>query len=152
MTYESIRLWCVKFSHYFKDVIKKRGRKPYDKWHLDEMNIRIHGKAYILWRAVDCKGHELDVLVQRRRNKKAAIRFLSKLLGSYPTPRVAVTDKLHKALTSWHCSEGHCSEEHCSVEYVVAYFRHNYAIFCELHVPNEFQRFIMLAMTIPSFF
>ncbi len=63
-------------------------------WHLDEMNIKIKGEVFILWRAVDSEGHELEVLLQKRRNKKSAIRFLSRLLGNYPCPRVIVTDKL----------------------------------------------------------
>ncbi len=94
MSHQSIRNWCHKFAHHFANVIKKRERKPTDKWHLDEMIIKINGDPFILWRAVDNTGHELDVLLQKRKNKKAAIRFLSKLLGSYPAPRVTVTDKL----------------------------------------------------------
>lgn len=58
------------------------------------MTVKINGEFFILWRAVDSEGYELDVLLQKHRNKKAAIRFLSRLLGSYPAPRVIVTDKL----------------------------------------------------------
>jgi putative transposase len=94
VSHEAIRSWSIKFSNHFRDVIKKRERKPSDKWHLDEMTIRINGKFFILWRAVDSEGYELDILLQKRLNKKAAIRFLSRLLRSYPAPRVMVTDKL----------------------------------------------------------
>lgn len=58
------------------------------------MNIRINGVQFILWRAVDADGYELDVLLQKRRNKKSAIRFFTRLFSSYPKPRVIVTDKL----------------------------------------------------------
>ena len=58
------------------------------------MTIKINGEYFILWRAVDSKGYELDVFLQKRRNKKSAIRFLSRLLQSYPVPRVIITDKL----------------------------------------------------------
>jgi len=75
-------------------VIKKRERNPSDKWHLDEMIVKINGEAFILWRAVDSDGFELDIFLQKRRDKKAAIRFLLRLLGSYPKPRVMITDKL----------------------------------------------------------
>ena len=75
-------------------MIKKRERKPSDKWHLDEMTLRVNGEVFILWRAVDSDGYELDVFLQKHRNKKAAVRFISRLLGSYPAPRVMVTDKL----------------------------------------------------------
>ncbi|WP_341787262.1 IS6 family transposase [Rickettsia endosymbiont of Cantharis rufa] len=94
LSHETVRFWCNKFAVYFQDVIRKRGRKPTDKWHLDEMNIEIKGEVFILWRAVDSEGYELEVLLQKRRNKKSDIRFLSRLLGNYPSPRVIVTDKL----------------------------------------------------------
>lgn len=94
LSHETIRSWCYKFAFHFKEVIKKRERKPKDKWHLDEMTIKINGEYCILWRAVDCDGYELDVFLQKRSNKKSAIRFLTRLLGSYPVPRVIVTDKL----------------------------------------------------------
>ncbi|WP_131793658.1 IS6 family transposase [Legionella brunensis] len=80
VSYETIRHWCIKFGPHFR--------------HLDEQQLRINGETYYLWRAVDEEGFELDVLLQKRRNKKAAIRVLSRLLNAYPTPRVIVTDKL----------------------------------------------------------
>ncbi len=94
VSHETIRKWCMKFANHFRDVIKTRERKPSDKWHLDEMCIKVKGDSFILWRAVDSDGYELDILLQKRRNKEAAIRFLSRLLNNYPTPRVIVTDKL----------------------------------------------------------
>ena len=65
-----------------------------DKWHLDEVFIRISGKVHYLWRAVDQDGNVLDILVQKRRDKKAAKRFFRKLLeGLQYVPRVIITDK-----------------------------------------------------------
>ncbi len=58
------------------------------------MSTKINGEMFILWRAVDYDGYELEILLQKRRNKKAAIRFLTRLLGNYPAPRVIVTGKL----------------------------------------------------------
>ncbi len=94
VSHEAIRSWCLKFGDQFQDVLKKRETKPGNKWHLDEMVLKINGEPYYLWRAVDSEGYELDVLLQKCRNKRAATRFLSRLLGSYPKPRVIVTDKL----------------------------------------------------------
>lgn len=94
VSHETIRNWCYKFAPYFEDIIKKKMFRVCDKWHLDEMTIRINGEYFILWRAVDAHGYELDVFLQKRRNKKSAIRFLSRLLNSYPVPRVIITDKL----------------------------------------------------------
>ncbi len=73
---------------------RKRPR-PGDKWHLDEVFIKIRGKDHYLWRAVDQDGNVLDILVQSRRNKKAAKKFFRKLLkGLQYVPRVIITDKL----------------------------------------------------------
>ncbi len=94
LSHETARSWCYKFASNFQDVIRKRERSPKDKWHLDEMNIKINGETFILWRAVDCDGYELEILLQKRRNKKSATRFLTRLLGNYPMPRVIITDKL----------------------------------------------------------
>ena len=72
-----------------------RPPRPGDKWFLDEVFLRIRGKQHYLWRAVDQDGHVLDILVQSRRNAKAAQRFFRKLLkGLQYVPRVIVTDKL----------------------------------------------------------
>ena len=63
--------------------------------HLDEVVITINGVQHYLWRAVDQDGTVLDILVQPRRDKRAAVRFLRKLLkGLTYTPRVVITDKL----------------------------------------------------------
>lgn len=94
VSHETARSWCIKFGSHFKEVIKKRVSRAYDKWYVDEQHIKINGETYYLWRAVDEEGYELDVLVQKRRNKRAATRFLSRLLCSYPRPRVIITDKL----------------------------------------------------------
>ena len=74
---------------------RRRRPRPGDKWHLDEVFVQINGKLCYLWRAVDQHGNVLDVLVQSRRNAKAAKRFFRKLLkGLRYVPRVLVTDKL----------------------------------------------------------
>src|SRR3954471_1741825 len=62
---------------------------------LDEVCLMIAGQKHWLWRAVDQDGVVLDVLVQRRRDKKAAKRLLRKLLKRQArVPRVMITDKL----------------------------------------------------------
>jgi putative transposase len=60
VSYETIRSWSIKFSSHFRNVIKKRERKTSDKWHLDEMALKINGKMFVLWRAVDQDKIELD--------------------------------------------------------------------------------------------
>src|ERR1700742_4529869 len=79
----------------FANTLRRRRPRPGDKWFLDEVFIRIRGKLHYLWRAVDQDGHVLDILVQSRRNAKAAKRFFRKLRkGLQYVPRVIVTDKL----------------------------------------------------------
>ena len=75
--------------------LRRRRPRPGDKWHLDEVFIRIQGVQHYLWRAVDQDGVVLDILVQPRRDAKAAKRFFRRLLkGLQYVPRVIVTDKL----------------------------------------------------------
>ena len=95
MTYETIRQWCLKFGQAFANELRRRQPRRGDKWHLDEMVITMNGKHHYLWRAVDQEGFTLDILVQSRRNTKAAKRFFRKLLkGLHYVPRVLITDKL----------------------------------------------------------
>lgn len=95
VSYESIRRWCLKFGSAFANNLRRRRPRPGDKWHLDEVFIRIQGELRYLWRAVDQDGVVLDILVQRRRDGAAARRFFKRLLkGLQYTPRVLITDKL----------------------------------------------------------
>src|SRR5260370_7066256 len=95
VTYETVRQWAMKFGKGFSNQIRQRSPARGDKWHLDEVVISIAGEPYWLWRAVDQNGFVLDVLVQRRRDSRAAQRLMTKLLKSAVTPtRVMVTDKL----------------------------------------------------------
>src|SRR5919206_1667595 len=95
VSHESVRAWSLRLGRAFADALERRRPRPGDKWHLDEVFIRIRGKVHYLWRAVDQDGEVLDILVQSRRNAKAAKRFFKKLLkGLQYVPRVLVTDKL----------------------------------------------------------
>jgi putative transposase len=80
VTYETIRQWGLKFGREFANRIRRRAPRRGDKWHLDEVVITIAGTKHWLWRAVDREGFVLDVLVQSRRDKKAAKRLFRKLL------------------------------------------------------------------------
>lgn len=91
VSYESIRRWCRKFGASFANGLRRRRPRPGDKWHLDEVFIRIRGELHYLWRAVDQDGIVLDVLVQERRDAGAAKRFFKRLLkGLQYAPRVLV--------------------------------------------------------------
>lgn len=94
VTYETIRCRCDKFGAGFAQCAKAVRRKPGTTWHLDEMFVTLRGEPYLLWCAVDEHGTELDVLVQKRRDKVAAKRFFRRMLSSNPAPRKIVTDHL----------------------------------------------------------
>jgi putative transposase len=95
VSHETIRQWALKFGQEFASRIRRRLPRAGDKWHLDEVAIKIAGVKHWLWRAVDQTGMVLDVLVQSRRDKRAAKRLLCKLLKRQcRAPRVMITDKL----------------------------------------------------------
>lgn len=98
VSFQTVCEWTAKFGYQFADQLRRRSRGNFaDKWHLDEMVVSIKGKKYWLWRAVDADGYVLDALLQSRRNRKAALRLMRKLLksqgiktrGSFPTDDAA---------------------------------------------------------------
>ena len=95
VSHETMRQWALKFGQDFANRIRRRLPCAGDKWHLDEVAIKIAGKKHWVWRAVDQEGIVLDILVQSRRDKWAAKRLLRKLLKRQcRAPRVMITDKL----------------------------------------------------------
>ena len=95
VTHKTVREWAEKFGRAYANTIRRRTPRLGDKWHLDEAVVTINGERHFLWRAVDQDGFVLEVLVQKRRDTKAARRFIRKLLsGQGALPRVMVTDKL----------------------------------------------------------
>src|SRR5207244_1615033 len=95
ISYETVRRWILKFGPVIARKLRQRRPRPSDRWHLDEMVVRIAGKQMYLWRAVDHEGEVLDMLVQRRRDKRAALRLMRKLLKKQGfTPKLLTTDKL----------------------------------------------------------
>ena len=95
ISYETVRRWVVKFGCAYARELRRGRGKPSPRWHLDEMVVRIGGEHLFLWRAVDDEGEVLDLLVQRRRDTKAAMRLMRKLLRKTGVaPELLVTDKL----------------------------------------------------------
>src|SRR5215217_5897683 len=95
VTYEAIRKWCGQFGQPYANPLRRRRPRPGDKWHRDEVFLTTKGEPHYLWRAVDQDGNVLDILGQRRRDKRAAKKFFRKLLkGLTYVPRVIITDKL----------------------------------------------------------
>ena len=95
VSYESIRLSCIKFGPMYAKRLKDRHRGYGDTFFVDEVFVRIRGKQHYLWRAVDQDGEVVEVFLQARRDGRAARRFFKRLLKKHRSePRKIVTDKL----------------------------------------------------------
>ena len=97
--HETVRAWWNRFGPMFAaDIRRKRSASMRThiqwRWHLDEVFVRINGEIYYLWRAVDHEGEVLEVFVTKRRDRRAALRFLRKAMKRYGRPEAIVTDKL----------------------------------------------------------
>jgi putative transposase len=116
VSYETIRQWCRKLAPTFVKKLKKRQGALGDHWFLDEVFIKINGKLHYLWRAIDQDGCELDILVTKRRNKHAAIKFFRKRFkGQARLPHRIVTDKLRSytaALRELGCQTPHNTKQY----------------------------------------
>ncbi len=99
ISYETVRAWWMRFGPMFASEIKKKRvvahrNWPQWRWHLDEIFVRINGETYYLWRAVDHEGEVLEVFVTKKRDRRAAMRFLKKAMKPYGRPEMIVTDRL----------------------------------------------------------
>ena len=95
VSYETVRRWVNHFGPKIAADLRKRRPKPHTTWHLDEVYLKIDGRLVYLWRAVDAEGEVLDVLVQTKRNKAAALKLMRELLKKYGLmPDKMVTDDL----------------------------------------------------------
>ncbi|MGJ8563095.1 MAG: IS6 family transposase [Alphaproteobacteria bacterium] len=95
VSYETIHKWVHKFGRHYANQIKARAERPSRVWHLDEIYTKMNGKMVYIWRAVDDEGTFLDIVVQSRKNTKAAKRLLYKLMRNQGVmPERIVTDKL----------------------------------------------------------
>lgn len=99
ISHETIRYWWNRFGPLFAADIKRKRIQSLRahsnwKWHLDEVFVKINGETHYLWRAVDHEGEVLESVVTKRRNTRAALKLLRKLLRNYGEPETIVTDKL----------------------------------------------------------
>ena len=116
VTYEAIRKWCRRFGPEYAGRLRRRRGRLGDIWHLDEVFVTIQGRQQYLWRAVDEDGDVLDILVQPRRNRHAAVRFFRTLLKTQRhVPRRLITDKLRSYSAA--CRTVMPSVLHCTDQY-----------------------------------
>ena len=94
VSYETIRRWVEKFGQRYAKQLRAKRPKPNSTWHIDEVFLKIGGKQMYLWRAVDDEGEVVDILLQSRRDKRAAAKFLRKAIKRTATiPKTIVSDK-----------------------------------------------------------
>jgi putative transposase len=99
VSHETVRYWWNRFGAIFAAEIRRKRTRylrawPQWRWHLDEVFVRINGNIHYLWRAVDQEGEVLEAYVTKSRNRKAAFKFLRKVMKRYGQPKTIVTDKL----------------------------------------------------------
>ena len=99
ISHETVRFWWNRFGPIFASEIRRRRAnrmRAYSnwQWHLDEVFVKINGETHYLWRAVDHEGEVLESYVTKRRDRKAALKFLRKSMKRYGKPDIIVTDKL----------------------------------------------------------
>ena len=99
ISHEAVRFWWNRFGPMFAAEIRRnrasRMRTHSNwRWHLDEVFVKINGETHYLWRAVDHEGEVLESYVTKRRDRKAALKFIRKSMKRYGNPAVIVTDKL----------------------------------------------------------
>ena len=112
ISYESVRCWVLKFGPVIARRLRRCRPRPSNRWHLDEMVVRIAGRQMYLWRAVDHEGEVLDILVQRRRDSRAALRLMRKLLKKHGlVPKLLVTDKLRSYVSAFRRLRLNCPHE-----------------------------------------
>jgi len=114
--HETVRYWWNKFGPLFAGEIRKKRMHPIPnhsnwKWHLDEVFVKINGETHYLWRAVDHEGEVLETFVSKRRDRKAALDFLKRILKKYGAPKVIVTDRLKSYRAAIKISGNESSQE-----------------------------------------
>ncbi len=119
VSYETVRRWALKFGEAYARKLRRLRPRADCRWHLDEVFISINGRRTYLWRAVGSEGEVLDILVQSRRNKKAALKLMRKLLKKQGyAPNKVVTDKLSSyraALRDLRMTEKHVTADGATI-------------------------------------
>lgn len=108
--HETIRFWWNRFGPIFANEIRHRRKGNHSnwRWHLDEVFVKINGERFYLWRAIDHEGTVLESYVSKRRDRRAALKLLRKLLSKHGLPNEIVTDKL----SSYHAAIRELGAEH----------------------------------------
>jgi putative transposase len=116
VSYEAIRQWCRRFGPAYARILRRRQGRLRDTWYLDELFVHIHGRQQYLWRVVDQDGDVIDILLQPRRDRRAAARFFRKLLkGEGRAPQRLITDKLRSYSAAQRPRDAFCRSQHAAI-------------------------------------
>jgi len=99
VSYETVRRWALKFGSIIARKLRRGRPRPDGRWHLDEVFVSINGRQLYVWRAVDSEGEVLDILVQPRRDRKAALKLMRKLLKKQGVTPARMVKKLKRPRT-----------------------------------------------------
>ena len=114
--HETVRVWWNRFGPMFAAEIRKRRVQHHShscwRWHLDEVFVRINGESHYLWRAVDHEGEVLEVFATKRRDRKAALKFLKRAMKRFGQPRTIVTDRLRSYQAAMNVT-GNAADQTC---------------------------------------
>ena len=118
--HETVRQWWMRFGQIFAAEIRRRRASrlragPQWRWHLDEVFVKVNGERLYLWRAVDHEGEVLEGFVSKTGDRKAALKFLKKLMKRYGPPEEIVTDLLRSygaALRELSATRKHATGQH----------------------------------------
>ena len=116
--HETVRFWWNRFGPMVAAEIRKRRVQNHSysrwRWHLDEVFVRNNGETYYLWRAVDHEGEVLEVFATKRRNRRAALKFLKRAMKRYGQPNVIVTDRLRSYRAAMNVI-GNAADQECGL-------------------------------------
>lgn len=158
VSYETVRRWVLKFGRIYAQQLRRRRPRPSDRWHLDEVFLKIGGEIVYLWRPVDDEGEVLDILAQSKRDKKAALKLLRKLLKRQGyVPDAIVTDRLRSygaALRELDLADRHVTGGRANNRAEVSYqpTRHRERQQIRFKSPGSAQRFLASHAAIANHF
>jgi len=160
--HESVRYWWSRFGPMFAREIRKNRIRPAPgysnwRWHLDEVFVKINGELHYLWRAVDHEGEVLEVFVTKRRDRKAAFKFLRKAMKRYGQPHVIVTDKLRSYRAALDVMESGRRQEtgrwkNNRAEYSHLRFRRRKQVVLKFRLRQTLQKFSSVQSSIHNYF
>ena len=159
--HETVRFWWNRFGPMFASEIRKRRvhHRSFSqwRWQLDEVFVTINGETHYLWRAVDHEGEVLEVFATKRRDRRAALKFLKRTMKRYGRPRWIVTDRLRSYRAAMKVI-GNAANQECGVwlnnraENSHQPFRRRERAMAKFRCPGTLQKFAAIHASVHNHF